>query len=111
MKDDKSNSWREKIDPAFDDLIKVHLDNIEFTRICSTDTRKRYLSLDDETLKALEYKGYQPLLKEFKPNSKNLKKLMNDAIIIGVGSGSMFILECFKNMDKLFNKNEEKESK
>jgi hypothetical protein len=36
---------------------------------------------------------------------------MNDAIIIGVGSGSMFILECFKNMDKLFNKNEEKESK
>jgi hypothetical protein len=29
------DSWREKIDPAFDDLIKVQLDYIERTHVCS----------------------------------------------------------------------------
>lgn len=43
MKVDKSNSWKEKIDPALDDLIKVCLDYINLTRICSTDTHKRYI--------------------------------------------------------------------
>jgi hypothetical protein len=29
MQADKNNSWKEKIDPAFDDLIKVCLDYIK----------------------------------------------------------------------------------
>ncbi len=58
MKVDKSNSWKEKIDPAFDDLIKVHLDYIKRTHICSIDKRKRYLSLDDESSKVLEHIEY-----------------------------------------------------
>jgi hypothetical protein len=67
MKVDKYDSWKKKIDPAFDDLIKVYLDNIELTHICSTDKHKRYLSLDNESLKVQARKGYPPLLKEFKP--------------------------------------------
>ncbi len=64
MKVDKYNSWKEKIDPAFDDLIKVHLGYIERTHICITerDRRykkyKRYLFLDEESLKVLEHKGH-----------------------------------------------------
>jgi hypothetical protein len=65
MKVDKYDSWKEKIGPAFDDLIKVHLDYIKRTHLCSIDKRKRYLSLDDESLKVLARKGYPPLLKEF----------------------------------------------
>ena len=75
MKVDKNNSWKEKIDPAFDDPIKVHLDHIELTRICSTDKRKRYLSLENESLKVLERKGYPPLLKEFNPNPKKAERV------------------------------------
>ena len=71
MQVDKNNSWKEKIDPAFDDLIKVQLDNIERTHICSIVEDERYLSLDDEALKDLEHKGYPPLLKEFKPKREN----------------------------------------
>ena len=56
MKVDKNNSWKEKIDPAFDDLIKVHLDYIKLTHICSLDKRKRYLTLDDASLKVMERK-------------------------------------------------------
>jgi hypothetical protein len=65
MKVDKNNSWKEKIDPAFDDLIKVYLDYINLTHICITDKckrHKRYLFIDDESLKVLEHKGYPPLL-------------------------------------------------
>ncbi len=72
MKADKNNSWKEKIEPAFDDLIKVHLDYIKRTHLCSIDKRKRYLSLDDESLTVLKSKGYPPLLREFNPNLKNL---------------------------------------
>lgn len=91
MKVDKNNSWKDKIDPAFDDLIKVHLDYIELTRICSTDTHKRYLSLDDESLTALKSKGYPPLLREFNPNPENLKELTKDTVIIGASSDSKLI--------------------
>ncbi len=101
MKVDKSNSWKEKIDPAFDDLIKVHLDYIKRTHICSSDKRKRYLSLDDDSIKVLERKGYPSLLKEFKPNPRNLRKLINYTISIGASPDSMLILEYFKNIDKL----------
>ncbi len=74
MKVDKYISWKEKIDPAFDDLTKVHLDYIKRTHICSIDKRKRYLSLDDESLTVLKSKGYPTLQREFKTNLKNLKK-------------------------------------
>ncbi len=111
MKVDKSNSWKEKIDPAFDDLIKVHLDYIKRTHLCSIDKRKRYLSLDDESLIVLKSKGYPPLLREFSPNLKNLKGLMNDAIITGASSDSKLISKCIEYMVILLNINEEKKSK
>ena len=69
MKVDKNNSWKEKIDPAFDDLIKVYLDYIKLTHSCSANIHKRCLSLDDESLKVLKRKGYPPLLKEFNEES------------------------------------------
>lgn len=108
---DKNNSWKEKIDPAFDELIKVYLDFINNICICTSDKKKRYLTLDDESLKVLERKRYPPLLKEFKPNPKNLKKLTNDIITIGASPDIMHILDYFKNMAKLFSKNEKKKSK
>ena len=111
MKVGKNNSWKEKIDPAFDDLIKVYLDYIKRSHICSTQKHKRYLFLDDESLKVLKRKGYPPLLKEFKQNQKNLKELTNDATSIGASPDSMLILEYFKNMENPFNKNEKKRTK
>lgn len=118
MKIDKRYSWKKKIDPAFDDLIKVYLDYIKLTHICNLvkDTKykkytryKRYLFLDD--VKVLERKGYPPLLREFKSNLRNLKKLTNDAIACGASPDIMFISECIEYMLKLFNKNDEKKSK
>ncbi len=111
MKVDKNISWKKKIDPAFDDLIKVYLDYIKHSHVCSFDKRKRYLSLDNESLKVLKRKGYPPLLKEFKSSLRNLKKLMSDTIAIGANPDSMLISECIEYVVILFNKNEEKESK
>ena len=102
------DSWKKKIDPAFDDLIKIHLDYIKRTHLCSIDKRKRYLSLDDESLKALKSKGYPPLIKKSKPNRRNLRKLMNCNIALGASPDTMFISECIEYMVKLLNKNERK---
>lgn len=111
MQTEETCSWKEKIDPVFDELIKVHLDFIKNTCICANDKNKRYLKLDDESLKVLERKRYPPLLKEFKPNPRNLKKLTNDTITLGANPDVMHILNYFKNTAKLFNKNEKKKSK
>jgi len=54
MQVDKNKSWKEKIDPAFDDIIKVYLDYVKRSFICSIDKHKRYLSLDDESLAVIE---------------------------------------------------------
>ena len=80
MPTEETRSWKEKIDPAFDELIKVYLDFIKNTSICTSDKKKRYLTLDDESLKVMERKRYPPLSKEFKPNPRNLEKLTNDII-------------------------------
>ena len=90
---EETNSWKEKIDPAFDELIKVYMDFIKNTCICTSDKKKRYLTLDDESLKVMERKRYPPLLKEFKPNSRNLKKLTDDMIAIGASPDIMHILD------------------
>lgn len=111
MHAEMSNGWKEKIDPAFDELIKIYLDFIKNTCICTNDKKKRYLTLDDESLKVLENKRYPPLSKKFKPNPRNLKKVMNDIITIGASPDIMHILDLFKNMTKLFDNNEKKKSK
>ena len=46
MQTEETRSWKEKIDPAFDELIKVYLDFIKNTSICTIDKKKRYLTLD-----------------------------------------------------------------
>ena len=111
MNADKNNSWKKKIDPAFDDLIKVYLHYIEHSHICSADTRKRYLSLDDKSLKVLKRKGYPPLLKKFKANRRSLRKLLNSNIALGASHDSMLILEYFSNLEKLVKNEEKKKSK
>lgn len=111
MHAEMSNSWKEKIDPAFDELIKVHMDFIKNTCICTGDKKKRYLTLDDESLKVLERKRYPLLLKEFKQNPRNLKKLTNDIITLGASPDIMHILNFFKNIARLINMNEKKQSK
>lgn len=111
MEMDKNDSWKEKIDPAFDEIIKVYLYFIENTCICTGDKKKRYLSLDNESLKVLERKRYPHLSKEYKQNPSNLKKFTNDIITLGASPDTMHISGFFKNMAKLFNKNEKKKSK
>jgi hypothetical protein len=105
------NSWKKKIDPAFDDLIKVHLDNIERTHVCSIDKRKRYLTLDEESLKALESEEYPPLLREINPNLTSLNELMDDVLISGPSSNSKIVSESLKYLLTLFDNNENKKIK
>jgi len=45
MQTEETRSWKEKIDPAFDELIKVCLDFIKNTCVCANDKNKRYLTL------------------------------------------------------------------
>ena len=52
---DKNNSWKEKIDPAFDELIKVYLDFIDRSHI---NVNTGYLCLDDDSLNILKEKGH-----------------------------------------------------
>jgi len=111
MKVDKENNWKKKIDPAFDDLIKVYLDYIKFTHICSLDKRKRYLTLEDASLKVMERKGYPPLLKEFNPDQRDLKELMNDIVVIRASSDSKLISESIEYIVILVKDNEDKKLK
>ncbi len=105
---EENRSWKEKIDPAFDELIKVYLDFIKNTCICTGDKRKRYLTYDDESLKVLASKRYPPLSKEFKTSPRNLKKVTNDTIAIGASHDFVLIFDYFKNLEKLLNENNKK---
>ncbi len=116
----EDNSWKKKIDPAFDDLIRIFLDYIKHIRICIhvEDERykkytryKKYLSLDEESLKVLKRRGYPPLLREFKLNRRNLRNLMNCTIAIGASPDSMLILELHSNVEKIFKNEKKKKSK
>jgi hypothetical protein len=110
------NSWKKKIDPSFDNLIKVHLDYINQIGICHHVKDKKfkkytrymkYLKLDEKSLKVLKHCGYPSLLRESKMDRRKLRKLINHNIALGASSDSMLILEFYSNIEKLF-KNESK---
>jgi len=111
MRHFNKDSWKKKIDPAFDDLIKVYLDNIERTHVCSIDKRKRYLSLDEESLKALESEEYPPLLKEINPNLTSLNELMDDVLTSGPCPNSKIVSDSLKYILTLLDNNENKKIK
>ena len=108
---DKCYSWKKKIDPAFDDLIKVQLDNIERTHVCSIVEDERYLSLDEESLKALESEEYPPQIRKINPNLTNLNELMNDVFISGAVPNSKIISESIECILILSDNNENKKIK
>ena len=113
------NSWKKKIDPSFDNLIKVYLDYIKHIGICTHVKDKRfkkytrymkYLKLDEKSLKVLKHCGYPSLLRESKMDRRKLRKLINYNIAIGATSDSMLILEYYSNIEKLFKNESKKKS-
>ena len=55
MQTEETHSWKEKIDPAFVEIIKVYLDFIDMSHI---KVNTGYLCLDDDSLNILKQKGY-----------------------------------------------------
>ncbi len=89
---DKSNSWKEKIDPAFDELIKVYLDFIDRSRI---NTNTGYSCLDDDSLNFLKEKGYPSLHKKLEYDYEYSKKLTKDIIKLGATNDIEYIMKFF----------------
>lgn len=88
----KNNSWKEKIDPAFDELIKVHLDFIVISHI---NVNTGYLGLDDDSLNFLKEKGYPSFHKKIKFDYEYNKKLTKDIIKLGASNDIEYILKFF----------------
>lgn len=94
------NSWKERIDPNFDNLIRVYADFIRLSHICSDDKNKRYLSIDNESLKVLERKSYPPLFKQIKYNAKNVRKTVRDIVNLGASKDIECIMNLILNVSK-----------
>ncbi|NUO10000.1 MAG: hypothetical protein HUU08_15230 [Candidatus Brocadia sp.] len=89
---EKSNSWKEKIDPAFDEIIKVYLDFIDRSHI---NVNTGYLCFDDDTLNFLKQKGYPSLHKKLALDYEYSKKLTKDMIKLGASNDIEYILKFF----------------
>lgn len=87
-----NNSWKEKIDPAFDELIKVFLDFIDRAHI---NVNTGYLCVDDDSLQFLKEKGYPSLHKKIKYDYEYNKKLTLDIIKLGASNDIEYILKFF----------------
>jgi hypothetical protein len=66
MQVDKNNSWKEKIGPAFGDLIKAYLDYIKPTHICSIDKHWRFI------LRSIQSLVYTFNIRSVNPNIKGV---------------------------------------
>jgi len=62
------NSWQQKIDPAFDELIQVYR---LFLKDCRLPTNTGYISLAGDTLKIMEHEGYPSLTGDSAPHEEN----------------------------------------
>jgi hypothetical protein len=92
MQTKETSSWKEKIDPAFDELIKVHLD---FMVISHINVNTGYLCLDDDSLNFLKQKGYPSFHKKIKFDYEYNKKLTKDIIKLGASNDIEYMLKFF----------------
>ena len=54
----KKSSWKDKVDPAFDKLIKIYLN---FLKVIQLPGNEGYLTIDDKNLRILEIEGFPSL--------------------------------------------------
>ena len=92
MQTEKTDSWKEKIDPAFDELIKVYLDFIDRSQI---KVNTGYLCLDNDSLNILKEKEYPSFHKKIKFDYEYNKKLTKDIIKLGASNDIEYILKFF----------------
>ncbi|TAK59601.1 MAG: hypothetical protein EPO24_07540 [Bacteroidetes bacterium] len=92
MQTKETHSWKEKIDPAFDELIKVYLDFIDRSHI---NVNSGYLCLDDDSLNFLKKEGHPSFHKKIKFDYEYNKKLTKDIIKLGASNDIEYILKFF----------------
>jgi hypothetical protein len=87
----ESSSWKEKVDPAFDKIIKYF---IQFIESAGLPANSGWLKLEDEPLKLWEEKGMQGWIKNYEKdmtNEKNtivrwkIRKMISDNICFDIG--------------------------
>jgi hypothetical protein len=66
----KKDSWKDKIDPAFDKIIKFY---IQFVEVVGLPSNKGWIGLEDEALNLWEKKGMQGWIKSYEKNMTNEK--------------------------------------
>lgn len=69
----KKDSWKDKIDPAFDKIIKFYIQFVEFFGL-STNTG--WLVLEEEALNLWENKGMQGWIKSYEKSMTDKKKMI-----------------------------------
>lgn len=77
----KTDTWKSKIDPAFDEFIRTY---ITFLGLCQLPAGDGYLCPDEKALKFLERKGYPALDKQYDLDFKVTRKAVPDLIKLGV---------------------------
>ncbi|MDE2215746.1 MAG: hypothetical protein KGJ87_01065 [Planctomycetota bacterium] len=89
---EETRSWKEKIDPAFNEPIRVYLDFIDRSHI---NVNTGYLCLDNDSLNFLKEKGHPSLHKKIKFDYEYNKKLTKDIIKLGASNDIEYILKFF----------------
>lgn len=92
MQTEETHSWKEKIDPAFDEIIKIYIDFIDMSHI---NVNSGYLCLDDDSLNFLKKEGYPSFHKKIKFDYEYNKKLTKDIIKLGASNDIEYILKFF----------------
>ena len=69
----KEDSWKDKIDPAFDKIIKFY---IQFVELVELPASKGWVGLEDEALKLWEKKGMQGWIKSYEKNMTDERKMI-----------------------------------
>lgn len=92
MQTKETSSWKEKIDPAFDEIIKVYLDFIDRSHI---NKNTGYLCLDDDSLNFLKEKGYPSFHKKINFDYEYNKKLTKYIIKLGASNDIEYIVKFF----------------
>lgn len=92
MRTEETHSWKEKIDPAFDEIIKMYLDFVDKSHI---NVNTGYLCLDEHSLNLLKQKGYPSFHKKIKFDYEYNKKLTKDIVKLGASNDIEYIVKFF----------------